>query len=213
MPDIASLSFAPELPFVYVGGDPSLDLVNTVDWTGGGLEMDRLSDYGRLTRWAEGAGIVDAADGTALRREARERPGEADAAYRDARRLRVALRRLYSAVAAGEVRAALLDDFNGILEGSMGRLALTRVADAAPDGPLVRWTWREAGERLDALLWPVARSAAELLVSAEGGRVHVCAGEGCGWTFVDRSRNGFRRWCQMEVCGTREKSRKRASKR
>ena len=213
MADIASLSFAPELPFVYVGGDPSLDLVNTVDWTEGGLEMDRLSDYGRLTRWAEGAGIVDEADGAALRREARERPDEAEAAYRDARRLRLALHRLYAAVAAGAVRGALLNDFNDVLEGSMGRLALVSVAGAAADGPLVRWTWRGAGERLDALLWPVARSAAELLVSSEGGQIRVCAGGGCGWTCVDRSRNGLRRWCQMEVCGTREKSRKRASKR
>jgi predicted RNA-binding Zn ribbon-like protein len=27
--------------------------------------------------------------------------------------------------------------------------------------------------------------------------------------YVDRSRNGLRRWCQMETCGTREKSRRR----
>jgi predicted RNA-binding Zn ribbon-like protein len=26
---------------------------------------------------------------------------------------------------------------------------------------------------------------------------------------VDRSRNGFRRWCQMRTCGTREKTRRR----
>ena len=27
--------------------------------------------------------------------------------------------------------------------------------------------------------------------------------------YVDRSRNGLRRWCQMRTCGTREKSRRR----
>ena len=58
--DLPSLSVAPELPFVFVGGDPSLDLVNSVDWTEGGLEMDRLTDYARLTRWAEEAGILGA---------------------------------------------------------------------------------------------------------------------------------------------------------
>jgi predicted RNA-binding Zn ribbon-like protein len=31
--------------------------------------------------------------------------------------------------------------------------------------------------------------------------------------YVDRSRNGLRRWCQMEVCGTKEKSRQRALRR
>ena len=213
MPDTASLSFAPELPFVYVGGDPSLDLVNTVDWTGAGMEMDRLTDYARLTEWAEGAGIVGAGDAEELRREGRQRPDEARAAYRDARRLRLALHGLYAGVAAGEVREAALDDFNDLLAKSMGRLALIGAGGGGGASPLLRWTWRGAGDRLDALLWPVARAAAELLASAEGDRVRVCAGAGCGWTFVDRSRNGFRRWCQMEVCGTREKSRKRASKR
>src|ERR671935_145165 len=48
----ASLSFDGQAPLRYVGGDPSLDLVNTVDWTERGLENDRLVDYERLTRWA-----------------------------------------------------------------------------------------------------------------------------------------------------------------
>jgi predicted RNA-binding Zn ribbon-like protein len=30
--------------------------------------------------------------------------------------------------------------------------------------------------------------------------------------FVDRSRNGFRRWCQMATCGTEEKTRRRAAR-
>jgi predicted RNA-binding Zn ribbon-like protein len=39
--------------------------------------------------------------------------------------------------------------------------------------------------------------------------VRVCDGDDCGWMYVDRSRNGFRRWCQMRTCGTREKTRRR----
>ncbi|MER9651090.1 CGNR zinc finger domain-containing protein [Mesorhizobium sp. M0199] len=27
----------------------------------------------------------------------------------------------------------------------------------------------------------------------------------CGWLFVDISRGGKRRWCNMRVCGNREK--------
>ena len=41
------------LPFKYVGGDPAVDLVNTVDWTSAGLKDERLGDYQRLTRWAD----------------------------------------------------------------------------------------------------------------------------------------------------------------
>ncbi|MER8944136.1 CGNR zinc finger domain-containing protein [Mesorhizobium sp. M0915] len=32
----------------------------------------------------------------------------------------------------------------------------------------------------------------------------ACAHE-CGWLFVDISRGGKRRWCNMRVCGNREK--------
>ncbi len=36
------------LPFAYIGGDPALDLVNTVDWTGAGPAQERLADYAAL---------------------------------------------------------------------------------------------------------------------------------------------------------------------
>jgi predicted RNA-binding Zn ribbon-like protein len=73
--------------------------------------------------------------------------------------------------------------------------------------------WVGADDRLDALLWPVVWSTAQLLTSADAAKLRVCAGHDCGWVYVDRSRNGFRRWCEMATCGTREKSRRRAERR
>ena len=73
-----SLSYAPDLPFKYIGGDPAIDLVNTVDWTSLGPAHDRLTDYGRLTRWAEGAGIIGPRAGAVLRSRADVRPREAE---------------------------------------------------------------------------------------------------------------------------------------
>ena len=56
------------------------------------------------------------------------------------------------------------------------------------------------------MLWPVAHSAAELLISDDLDRVKQCADDrGCGWLFVDTSRNRSRRWCSMESCGNRAK--------
>ena len=74
-PSPASLSLAPELPLKFVGGDPSLDLVNTVDWTSAGLEHDRLVDYARLVEWAGSSGVMS-------------RPAVARRRTRCARRLR-----------------------------------------------------------------------------------------------------------------------------
>jgi predicted RNA-binding Zn ribbon-like protein len=209
------LSLAPTLPFKYVAGDPSLELVNTVDWTPRGLVEDRLTDYERLTRWAEGVGMLSARQGTRLRARALEHPRIAERAYRDAVALRWQLRQLFVAVAEGKPVGAMreLTDVNAALSAALGHLEL--VSRPAGDGGAgaVRWGWRDGGERLDSLLWPVLRAAGDLLASDESTRIRQCGGDDCGWLYVDRSRNGLRRWCQMEVCGTKEKSRQRALRR
>jgi len=207
-----SLSYGPDLPFKYVGGDPSLDLVDTVDWTERGLEADRLTSYERLTRWAEGAGVVTARAAEQLRLGAEARPREATRALAAARRVRSVLQRVFADVAAGERSGAAFDDFDRELADALRPLHL-----APADGPHaghepLRWAWRGTGERLESLLWPVIWGAAALLTSPEAKRIRVCAGPSCGWMYVDRSRNGLRRWCQMESCGTQAKSRRRSER-
>jgi predicted RNA-binding Zn ribbon-like protein len=195
-----------ELPFKYVGGDFSLDLVNTVDWTGRGPINERLNDYARLTRWAEGAGVVSKAEADRLRKAAAAKPREARSAYDSATRLRGVLQRLYASVAAGKRSDPAWEEFNELLGEALKRLGVSplRKGDAAAE-----WEWHGT-ESLESVLWPVAWSAANLLISEEARRIRVCAALDCGWMYVDRSRNGMRRWCQMETCGTRAKSRRRA---
>jgi predicted RNA-binding Zn ribbon-like protein len=74
--------------------------------------------------------------------------------------------------------------------------------------PRFVWTWAEGGDKLDQILWPVVRSAAEALTSGELERIRMCAGEHCGWLFIDRSKNRSRRWCDMQECGNVAKVRR-----
>ena len=190
--------------FQFVGGDPALDLINTVDWTSRGLENERLESYEQLTRWAEGAGAIDAETGRRIRRLGEARPRAATAALTYAIEARGILRELFGAIARGDSAKPELARFNRLLHEALGGL------DIAPgDGTGYRWRWK--GEESDprALVWRVLWSAASLLRSDEIGNVRVCDGDDCGWMYVDRSRNGFRRWCQMRTCGTREKTRRR----
>lgn len=191
--------------FLYVGGDPALDLINTVDWTSRGPEEERLESFEDLAGWAEGAGVIDVAASRRLRRAGRERPRVAATTLAYAHEVRSALRELFLAIARGAPSEAALARFNRLLAGALRALEI----GPKEGGTGYRWRWR--GERSDprALLWPVLWSAAELLRSDEVGNVRVCDGDECGWMYVDRSRNGLRRWCQMRTCGTREKSRRR----
>lgn len=51
--------------------------------------------------------------------------------------------------------------------------------------------------------------AAVALARADGSfnRLKLCPATGCGWAFVDNSRNRSRRWCEMGSCGNQHKVR------
>ena len=200
-----------ELPFKYIGGDPALDLVNTVDFTDRGLENERLTDYNRLTQWAEGAGITSPRAGTALRRLAAAHSRDAGSAHRTALQARQVLARLFREIAEGGASPQVVNEFNRLLAPALDHLRVTRSSTARDQAQRLQLGWEDREQRLESVLWPVLWSAASLITSDEASRIRVCGGENCGWMYVDRSRNGLRRWCQMETCGTREKSRRRAA--
>lgn len=64
-------------------------------------------------------------------------------------------------------------------------------APADAQGALSR-LWGFASTATDADVWP---------------RFKLCAADDCGWAFVDESKNRLGRWCSMNVCGSRVKSR------
>jgi predicted RNA-binding Zn ribbon-like protein len=200
---------AAELPFKYVGGDPAIDLVNTVDWTSRGPEQDRLASYDRLVEWAQGAAIVSPRAAAALRSRARTHPRAAALAYKAALRTRDVLWALFGALTRNESTNQPLGDFNALLEKALLHLRVTPVREKRRTGSSLELGWDDRGESLESLLWPVLWSAASLVVSDESGQIRICGSLDCGWMYVDRSRNGLRRWCQMETCGTREKTRRR----
>src|SRR6516162_3469446 len=89
------------LPLKFVGGDPSLDLVNTVDWTEHGLQAERLIDYSDLVHWGQAAGVLEEGQARRLRQSAEANPRRALAGLREAYRVRDLLARLFRTVAAG----------------------------------------------------------------------------------------------------------------
>ena len=197
-----------EPAFRFVGGDPALDLINTVDWLPGDLANELLVDHARLTAWAEGAGVASRSEARRQRALAGDHPRRAASTLARARSLRATLQRVFAEVAAGAPSRAVLDELERWLPPVYSQLRLAP-ATTRRGGPAATWAWRAGDDDLDVLWWPVVRAAAALLTSRESVRVRVCGGSACGWMYVDRSRNGLRRWCQMETCGTREKSRRR----
>ncbi|MGQ0643027.1 MAG: CGNR zinc finger domain-containing protein [Gemmatimonadaceae bacterium] len=207
MPDPVQERFAPDAPFRFVGGDPSLDFVNTADWTPRGLERDRFTDYDRLVEWARGAGLVGTAEARRMGQSAVRHPRRADAAVDAARDMREILRDVFMSLVAKRHSTTALERLNTSLAAVAPHTRVVRDAE----GQLVRG-WAGLGDSADSLLWPVVWAAADLIASSDADKLRLCAGQDCGWLYVDRSRNGLRRWCEMRVCGTAEKNRRRAAR-
>jgi predicted RNA-binding Zn ribbon-like protein len=74
-----------------------------------------------------------------------------------------------------------------------------------PKGKCCEWSWIAQDDVLDRMLWPVIRSAADLLTSQDLWSVKICASDSCNWLFLDTSKNQSRRWCDMKSCGNRAK--------
>jgi len=66
----------------------------------------------------------------------------------------------------------------------------------------------EVGEGPLAVLAPIARAAADLVIATDPARVRRCASHPCSRWFVDTSKGGRRRWCSMATCGNRAKAAK-----
>ena len=189
-----------------LGGHLALDFANTLEGRGTPRERDRLADYPALVDWAFGAGAVDRREAADLRAYADWAPGSAAEALGDARALREAVYRVAAAVASsGSSAAPDPADLDALNRGLAPLLGATRLA-ATPAG--LAPAWGGAPDGLERVLWPVARAAFDLLSGAAAGRLRECAGADCRRLFLDRSKNGSRRWCAMSDCGNLAKARR-----
>lgn len=190
------MSAGHEAPFVFIGNHRALDFVNT-EVAVEGVPRDLLTDLDSVMDWLIQAGAVDRE--TARRATDRWRGKRAGTTVLAlARTLRSALRRLADAAAAGRpVPRPVVDSVNRFLARGAG---VTRLVTSA------RGFTTQHRLRLEEpadLLVPVAEAAADLLCHADLSRIRRCAHPECILYFLDGTKNGTRRWCDMRTCGNR----------
>jgi predicted RNA-binding Zn ribbon-like protein len=202
--------------FELVAGALCLDFVNTVGDRSGTWRYVRnyLKVYDDLIAWGVQAQVLADREAASLRALAKRRPDDAEAALEHAVKLRETLHTAFAPIAAGRpIPRDALTSINTMLPALLAKSRLEKT----PDASAYQWVFDdEAGqeERFDRIVWSVARSAMELLTSADLEHVHQCGLETCGWLFLDLSKNKTRRWCAMKLCGNKAKVRHhRASRR
>jgi predicted RNA-binding Zn ribbon-like protein len=189
-----------DLPLV--GGHLALDLVNTVEPRFTPTDQrEHLTSPAALLTWARRTSLLDvpAAEQVAAAWGQAPELGDQDL------------------TASIELREWLYAALAAMLESRTPELApiTARWATAASRAAL----WKTPnGLRMQAApMIPdrLAFAAIDLLTGLDLTRLRACppAEGGCGWLFLDHSRNNSRRWCVMADCGTQAKSRKLTTRR
>jgi predicted RNA-binding Zn ribbon-like protein len=190
-------------------GSLCLDFTNTIRARPLSDKVELINSYRDLLSWSRQATILTPGETEALAEMARQHPRAAADALAQALSLREALYGLFSARAAGlPAPAADLHTINKAIGKAMARAGLSLSA-----GGGFEWAWPDVPLGLDRVQWWVARSAAEVLTSADLTGVRECAGYDCGRLFVDGTKNRSRRWCDMASCGNRAKGRRHYERR
>ncbi len=185
-----------------------LDFANTLDWHDSAHPVETINTYADLVGWARQAGLLSDRAAQQLLRTAARQTSEAEAVLSQARALREALYEILVASAQRRTpRMADIETFNAILSEYLAQSQLVHTSEG--------FTWKRSGstEALDQMLWGVARSATDLLTSPDLLRVGQCADDrGCGYLFIDTSKNHTRQWCSMRGCGNRAKAKRHYEK-
>jgi len=207
-----------------VGGSPALDLVNTAQRgipTPGAGNHDYLQTPADLVLWSARAGLIGAGEAKRVRRDVDRAPTEAEQMLRAVRQIRESLYDALLAIAAGDpdpdaARPAL----DVLLRHWVRAVQRSELELSEPPGdgtadPGLDRRLRVGTDPSHVVVDRIAVAAVEALRDIDPAKLRQCPVDagGCGWLFLDRSRNGSRRWCRMADCGTQVKSRRLTERR
>jgi predicted RNA-binding Zn ribbon-like protein len=199
-----------------VGGHRALDLVNTVSpRAAAGERHDYLLTPADLLTWSLRTELVDAESAAEVEAAWSASPAAGRRALTAACEIREALYEVLSARRGEQASspATARDQLDHISLAWTSTLTRARLTPA-DDGPgVARWLLDSPPALLVADR--VAQDAIDLLCGVDVQRLGRCPVEagGCGWLFLDHSRNRSRRWCTMEDCGSEAKSRRLTERR
>jgi len=194
--------------FELIGGNVCLDFINTLDDRTSAEPKELLTNYYELARFGEDTGILTPEQLDYFFERVHVMPDEAEDALRRAIDLREAMYAVFWAVVNKQAAPQFaLDRLNANIHNAALHSRLVQV-----DGG-IEWRFDDLASAPDAMLWPIARAAADLLASSDLALVRACSSPTCQWLFLDTSKNHHRRWCSMKQCGNRAKVRKFYAKR
>lgn len=201
--------------FKFIGGNISLDFVNTVNGRISNpnkksgrdyydaYPSDKIKNYADLIDWSMKGMLINEKEAKKLLQAAAVDSRAAEAVLKRALNLRESIYRLFKSVMERwQPEAEDLEKLNRELNIARRHQKLS----TAKNGFVFEWINREGA--LDQMLWQISESAANLLINGDLTRIRPCGNDVCNWLFLDTSRNRTRQWCVMKDCGNLAKVRR-----
>ena len=185
-----------------IGGDAALDFINTV--TGRDQSpRDWLDSYTRLLEWAALVHLLPERILRALARKAHNAPPAAASALARAKELRETLFALVTGIISGS--SPPKDTLRLLREHWVAGVKAHELR--FDDGQVIAEIRNDAAD-FDLIAAIIAYRMVEHVLPLPKDRLRICDGSNCSWLFIDSSKAGRRRWCDMAVCGNAAKSRR-----
>jgi predicted RNA-binding Zn ribbon-like protein len=181
------------------GGNPALNFINTYKRNYKGIYTDSLRNYEGLLQWCEATGVICWDRLLQLELEMRCYEQEAAQVFERALSVRRCLAELFSClVSARPVHEHVLHFFNQVAGEVKGHLHYA----VGPRG--MEQFWINIHEELPTPLWFIVSEAMQLIDANRVQFIKQCPL--CGSLFLDVSKNGNRKWCNPNTCGSVRKS-------
>jgi predicted RNA-binding Zn ribbon-like protein len=196
----------------FIGGWLCLDFVNSV----GGRKQreekpypeniivkDKLENFDDFITWGKEIGIITEAENKYLLKLNSSERKETERTFKNAIELRESLFKIiFDVINNKEPDEKMVQILNREYSSANENRKFVYIDHK------IEWQFSKDPLKPDYLIWLVAESAVKLLSSDIISRVKICAGDDCGWLFLDTSKNKSRQWCDMKDCGNVAKVRR-----
>ncbi len=180
------------------GGCLIFNFINTVNTRVEEDYFEYLSDYQEFMNWCRKVEMMEDSEIKLFRKYSQEHPEEAAKALEKLIKTREMLFDFFDHVITdSKPDENLIAKFNTVLSGAISHLSIDQN---------LNWSVLIWPDDLTSPLNRILFSAYEVLWEKPIERIKKC--DACAWLFLDTTKNGKRRYCSPETCGSNEKAKR-----
>ena len=183
------------------GGCTVFDFTNTISNRNDPDYFDYLTKYDDFIQWIDKLGLLPREKIRAIATFSKDHSRKSGDVLRQVVEAREVIFKLFSSLAQHQkADKEALDAFNSFLSEALSNMRVDIGRTVATSFIVSEKTI------LKEPLYRLLKNAFDILSTQSFERIKECPT--CRWLFLDTTKNGKRRWCNMQVCGSNDKARR-----